>query len=141
MTSPVFLLIYFRHLSWLRPVQPVDDGSQGQTIVADLAVILRALAARKQPRRDRARVLEHSYLVVPLFDRDVVVFASRQQENILPDRRGDICRLELLTPLKEFKRRACTGHVHALLQAPLHDRTFSGNSRNHPVHYPGRSES
>ena len=54
------------------PVQPIDDCFQGQTVVAHLAVVLGALARRKTTVRNRARVLEHSYLVAPLFHRDVV---------------------------------------------------------------------
>ena len=84
------LRIFERH-----PVQPIDDCSQGQTVVAYLAVVLRVLASCKQPRRDRVRVLKHYYLVVQLFQRDVVIFASSQQQNVLRDGRGDIRRLEL----------------------------------------------
>ncbi len=128
------------HLSWLHLIQPVDDGSQGQTIVADLAVVLCALATREQPCRDRARVREHACLGVPLFQRDVVVFASGQQQNVPRDGRGDIRRLELPEFLKKFKRLISTGHVQAFLKTPLHHQTFSGNSGEHPVHHTGRSE-
>ena len=69
-----------------------------------------------------------------------MIFAPRQQQHILFDRRRDIDRREFPCLKKKFVRRRCSGYVHAFLNAPFGDRTFFGESFHHCVHHGSRAK-
>lgn len=76
----------------LHPVQPLDDGREGQSIIADLTVALGLIAFREQPRGHRTRFLQRLDLPMEMRHQNKMVLASRQQQNVLFDQGRDICR-------------------------------------------------
>jgi len=70
---------------FLHDLDPVFDHAELQTEIADLAVLLRLLLSREEPSGDRAGVGQHADLVVELMQRDAVIPASREEQNILLD--------------------------------------------------------
>ena len=63
-----------------------------------------------------------------------MVGASGEQQHVLPDRRGDVECPVLRDAPEEVERRTRARDLHALLDAPTHDRTAPGRPGRHPVH-------
>ena len=110
----------------LQPVEPIDDRLECQAIVPNLTGTLGMVALREQTGGHRARVLERLDLQIKMHQRNEVVLARRQKQNVLFDQRRDIGSHVGLGALKVSVRRCYSRHVHALIQAPLRDRTSAG---------------